>query len=185
MSHQQREFSILVILLSFLCGKPVHGGGSWWESNGIGAFIWVNFNTVSMGSLYPLPTVIYSSILSNITRSIFPPAFPSALLLALKPLNSGVCSIRSPVEWVNPRGVSQSYGCPEGPPSQGDLRGSSPQRKRDYRGRMVEKRPSTVCVWTGVGLGWRRLRLKTYWIEGPRGRAGGRGGKGTGWGART
>lgn len=130
-----------------------------------------------MGSLYPLPTVIYSSILSNITRSIFPPAFPSALLLALKPLNSGVCSIRSPVEWVNPRGVSHSYGCPEGPPSQGDLRGSSPQRKRDYRGRMVEKRPSTVCVWTGVGLGWRRLRLKTYWIEGPRGRGGGRGGK--------
>lgn len=82
----------------------------------------------------------------------------------------GCCSIRSPLHLLNPLGLSCSYGCPLGPSSQGDLRGSSPQRRWRRKGRLqgkdLRKRPSTISVW---GWGEGDKSLKIYKIEGPRG----------------
>lgn len=127
-----------------------------------------------MGSLF-LSAFIHLFIYSfkYYSFNLLPPCFPLTLVTAYS--SRGVCSIRNTAEWVNPRGVSRSYGHPQG---QGDLRGSSPQRtwrrKERLQGEMVEERPSRGCVcgleqgWGGGDKGLKRARGRK-WREGRKG----------------
>lgn len=130
---------------------------------------------LAFGFPYHLPSFIYSFKYYSFCLS------PAAPLIAFKPLSSGVCSIRRPAEWANPRGVFHSRGMgPWDPQSAGrppedhhlpeEMRGWV----RDYRGR-AERRPGRgTCVRAGGGLGWWRSYLRNDQIEGPWERGGGR-----------
>lgn len=150
MTKKYRDFYVVITLHSVISRVGSQCMQEWADGSKM-ELVWFQHRL----SGFFISLCLHSFILSKITLSTRSLSSPQHFKTAN--LSSGIRSIKSPVEWVNPRGESHSYECPLGTTEPGWPRRIIPSEMMEEEikimGENSREKTEYVC---GAGSGWRR-----------------------------